>query len=451
MSARSTPRVGDPPRLGQLDIQSHRFDNGLLLACVEQRNLPIVDVEVVVRAGAALDQPRQAGRAMMVAEMLDEGTHTRDVMQIADAIDFLGAHLSISAGWDTTVLGLHVLSPRLPDALDILVDVLTNPAFPVSEYERKKRERLTALLQDQDEARIAANKALARGVFGTQHPYGMPTSGTYTSIEAQTLADVRAFYDAHFKPADTFIVVVGDVSFPAMVAELGARFAHWQGTTSDEVVLPPNPNGHPTRILLVDKPRAAQAEIRVGHTAPPRDTPDYFPLVVLNTMLGGAFTSRLNLELRERMGVTYGASSKFGWRKRGGIFWAASAVDSHAAAESVGVVLAEMEKLRSAPVDPVEMERAARFIAYGLPRSFESTEDVAAHVREQILHGFPLDYWQKYVEQILAVTPAQVQDVAARHLHPAHAVGVVVADRSDVESKLEQLELGEVIITEVEA
>lgn len=449
MTTRAIPLVGDPPRLGSLEIQTHRYANGLTLACVEQRNLPIVDVEIVIRAGAAWDDPLRAGRAVMVAEMLDEGTASRDVMQIAEAIDYLGAHLHLNAGWDTTIASLHVLSSRLIPALDVMLDVLLNPSFPASEYARKIRERLTGLLQERDEARAAANKALARAVFGAVHPYGAPISGTYQTIESLKLSDVADFYHKHFRPANTFVVVVGDVSFTDLVKEFGHRFDGWSGDAPALPALPASPVGD-ARLLLVDKPRAAQAEIRVGHSGPPRGTPDYFPLVVLNTMLGGSFTSRLNLRLREEMGVTYGAGSKFGWRKQGGIFWASSAVDSDAAAASVAVMLEEMVRLRDEPVNAAEMERAARYVAFGLPRSFESTEDVAAHVREQLLHGLPVDYWPSYVEHILSVTPADVQRAAARHLHPEHAVGVVVADRNGVEKALNQLALGEVLITEVE-
>jgi zinc protease len=450
VTGRALPQVGDPPRLGKLDLRTHQFENGFMLACVERRDLPIVDVEILVRAGAALDEPVVAGRAVMVAEMLDEGTDSRDVMQIADAIDYLGAHLSVSAGWDSTILSLHVLSERLSDALDVMADVLLSPSFPAAEFERKKRERLTALVQDQDEARVAANKALARGVFGAHHPYGVSLGGTYAAIEALTLADVREFYQTYFLPSNAYAVIVGDVDFNAMVADFEARLGSWRGSGARGATLPSDRVIERTRILLVDKPHAAQAEIRVGHTGPSRSTTDYFPLVVMNTMLGGAFTSRLNLRLREEMGVTYGASSKFGWRTSGGIFWAASAVDTDAAAESVRVMLHEMRRLRDEPIDATEMERAARYIAYGLPRSFETTEDIAAHVREQILHGFPANYWQTYVERILAVTTGQVAEVAARHLHPDRAVCVVVADRSAVELSLTELGVGEVIITEVE-
>lgn len=451
MSVRDVPATGAPPRLRALPIQTHRFSNGLLLAVVEQRHLPIVDIEIVVRAGAALDGARHAGRAVMLAEMLDEGTTTRSVMQIADEIDFLGAHLDISAGWDTTLLALHVMSGRLPAALDIMADVLLNPAFPPEEFERKQRERLTTLLQEQDEARIIANKALARGVFGAQHPYGVPLGGTYAAVEAMTLAAVRECYQSYFAPGNAFAVVVGDVDFAEIVAAFEARFAAWPPATAATAAIPAPANSESKRVLLVDKPRAAQAEIRAGHPGPPRTTPDYFPLVVLNTMLGGAFTSRLNLRLREEMGVTYGASSKFGWRAQGGLFWASSAVDTDAAAESLAVVLSEMRRLRDEPIDEDELRRAAHYIAYGLPRAFESTEDIAAHVREQILHGFAIDYWPSYVDRMLAVTAEQVRQAAARHLQPERAVGVIVANRRAVEARLHELDLGDIIITEIEA
>ena len=451
MNDRTLPVTHEPPRLGQLQIQTQKLSNGLLVACVEQRHLPIVDIELVVRAGAALDGPRNAGRAVMVAEMLDEGTLTRDVMQIAEEVDYLGAHLSTSAGWDTTLLGLHVLTSRLHEAMDIMADVLLAPSFPADEFERKKRERLTSIQQDRDEARVLANKAMARGIFGPDHPYGYPTGGTYASIEALTLADVRAFYEAHYKPDNAYVVIVGDIAFADAVSLIEDKLGSWQGHSATRPPHVETPAQDATRILLVDKPRAAQAEIRVGHIGPARATADYFPLVVMNTMLGGSFTSRLNLKLREEMGVTYGASSKFGWRTRGGLFWAASAVDSEAAAASVAVMIDEMRRMREEPVDIVEMERAAQYIAYGLPRAFETTEDIAAHIREQLLHGFPPEYWPRYVDRVLAVTPAEVRDVAARHLHPDRAVAVVVADRTAVEADLRATGLGDVIITDVEA
>jgi zinc protease len=451
MTERTAPTTGQPPRLTAPRIQTHKLANGLTVACVEQRHLPIVDIELVVRAGAVFDEPRFAGRAMMAAEMLDEGTATRSVMQIAEEVDYLGAHLSTSAGWDTTLIALHVLSSRLHEAFDVMAEIVLAPTFPVEEFGRKKRERLTTILQDRDEPRVLANKALARGVFGVEHAYGQPTGGTYASISALTLDDVKAFYEAQYHPENAYVVVVGDIAFAEAVRLIEDKLGGWRNGRASEAIFVEPVMQATNRLLLVDKPRSAQAEIRVGHVGPSRRTADYFPLVVMNTMLGGSFTSRLNLKLREEMGVTYGASSKFGWRTRSGLFWAGAAVDSEAAAASVAVVFEEMRRMREEVTDAVEMERAAQYIAYGLPRAFETTEDIAAHVREQLLHGFSDDYWSKYVEEVLAVTPAQVREVAVRHLQPDRATAVVVADRETVEAELQQLGLGEVIIADVEA
>ncbi|HET9439062.1 MAG TPA: pitrilysin family protein [Longimicrobiales bacterium] len=450
MTSRATPAVGAPPRLLPLDVRTHTFSNGLLLACVAEHRVPSVDIEIVVRAGAALDDPPHAGRAAMVAEMLDEGTTSRTVLQIADEIDFLGAHLAISAGWDSTVIGLHVTSERLTPALEVMADVILHPSFPPAEFERKKREKLSALLQERAEARLVANKVLMQGVFGAEHPYGAPVGGTTASVTALQLADVRAFYQAHFQPANTFAVVVGAVNFTALALQLEELFGAWRGHRIARRPMPPAPAVETARVLLVDKPGAAQAEIRIGHGAPGRDTEDYFSLLVLNTMLGGSFTSRLNLRLREQMAVTYGASSKFNLRVHGGMFWAGSAVDSDAAADSVAVVLHEMKRLRAEPIDVAEMRRAGQYLAYGLPRHFETTEDIAAHLREQLLYGLSDDYWWRFVDRILAVTPAEVSAAAARHLQPEHAVAAIVADRNVIADDLQNRDLGAVILTEIQ-
>lgn len=447
MMVRTAPSVGAPPRLPPLDIRRHTFSNGLVLAVVENPHTRVVDVEFVVRAGASLDAPQQAGRAAMTAEMIDEGTTTRTALQIADEIDYLGAELRTSTGWDSTVVGLHVSSERLQPALEILADVLLRPTFPQEEFERKQREKLTELLQDRDEARVVANKTLMRGIFGAEHPYGTPAGGTLQSVQALTIDAVREFYRTWYVPANCFMVVAGDVQFATLVHQLEQQFGGWQGAVPVAPSLPVPPPVPATHVRLVHKANAPQAEIRVGHPAPPRSTSDYFALVVLNTMLGGSFTSRLNLRLREEMAVTYGASSRFQLRMHGGVFWASSAVDADAAAESVAVMLREMHRLQVEPLDVAEMQRAAQYVAYGWPRHFETTEDIAAHVREQLLYDLPDGYWSLFVDRILAVTPDQLVAAAARHLQPGRAVAVVVADRQ-VASALREQNIGDVVLTE---
>jgi zinc protease len=420
----------------------------LQIVVVERRDLPMVDVEIVITSGAELDLPVHAGRTSMTAEMIDEGTPTRAALDIAEQLDYLGAQLDVQPGWDTTAVSLQVLSPRLDPALDILADILLNATFPEAEFRRKQMEHLTSLLQERDEPHLLAGKALAASLFGPAHPYGAPIGGTHEAIERLTCAEVVARYSAQFRPASTFLIVVGDVDTTAIVAAIDARLGSWSGT-APVVAVPQATTGGSRRILVVDKPNAAQAELRVGHAAPPRDTADYFSLKVLNTVLGGSFTSRLNTILRERMGVTYGASSRFLLRRNGGLFTAGGAVDAPAAARSAQVIVEEMRRLMSERVPRAELQRAQSYLALGMPRSFETTEDIAAHLREQLLYGLPDDYWQTYVDRILAVTADDIMDAAARHLQPDGCVIAVVAEQQAVRNALEQTSLGDVVPTTV--
>ncbi len=449
MTTRTPPVPGPPPRLRALARRKHVLPNGLEIVVVEDHATALVEVEVVIRAGASWDTPEVAGRAAMVAEMLDEGTETRSVLQIADEIDYLGAQLGINTGWDSTLAGLHVAAERLAPALDILADIVLHPTFPAAEFARKQREKLNALMQERSEARLLANKALMRGIFGDAHPYGMPVGGTFASVEALTTEPIKAFYQRCYTPANAFIVIVGAVEFDDAIRQMEQHFGAWRG----DVVLPPTFPAERAwegrEVLLVDKPRAPQAEIRVGHSAPMRSTPDYFPLLVLNTMLGGSFTSRLNLRLREEMGVTYGAGSKFNLRLQGGLFWAGSAVDSNAAAESVAVVFDEMRRLQQEPIDATEMQRAAQYVAFGLPQQFEAVQDIAGHLREQLLYRLDDDYWERFVDRVLTVQLDEVRDVAARHLQPERAIAVVVADAESVAPDLNNRVLGKVIKVDV--
>lgn len=447
--SRPLPQIGAPRRLVPAPLRTHTFANGMTVTVVERRGLPIVEVEFIVTGGAERDEPALAGHTSMMAEMADEGTRSRSALDIAEEIDHLGAHFHIAPGWHATTASLHVLSHRLDPALDIAADVVINATFPPDEYRRKQDERLNALMQDADEAALVASKALAKGVFGDAHPFGVPMDGTYESVTKLTVADIMRLYRERFAAANTHVLVVGDVAADEMFAKIEQRFAAWNGMRAPEV--PPAPAGRALarRILLVDKPGAAQAELRIGHAGPARSTPDYFALLVMNTVLGGSFTARLNTILREQMGVTYGASSRFRMRKNGGLFVAGAAVLTEAAARSAQVVVEEMDRMTAELVPAAELLRAQSYLALGLPRSFETTEDIAAHVRDQLIYGLPADYWQTYVDHVFAVTAGDIMDVAARHLHADACTIVVVADQGDVHVALEQTGLGEVLPTSV--
>ncbi len=448
--SRPLPAIGSARRLAPLRAQAGALANGLRVVTVERRGLPIVDIEIVITSGAAIDAPAQSGRMSMVAELLDEGTRTRDALQIAEQLDYLGGHFEVQASWDAISISLQIIRDRLEPALDIVCDVVLNAVFPGQELARKAAERIGFLKQEQDEAALLAGKALAAAVFAGGHPYMRPLAGTIASIGALTRDDIASVYHRHFTPGNAFVVAVGDVGTDAIVAMLEQRLATWKGDAQPPLATLVAPASTQRHVLLVEKPGAAQAELRVGHAGPARATADYFPLVVMNTMLGGAFTSRLNTVLRERMGVTYGASSRFIFRRQGGIFTVGSAVFTEAAARSAQVVVAELERMASELVPAAELRRAQNYIALGLPRDFESTDDIAAHLREQILHDLPVDYWESYVDRVFAVSAADVAAVAARHLQPGRCTIVVVADGS-VAGALEEAGLGALQRTNVEA
>ena len=447
---RVLPVLGAPPRLPPLRVAASRLANGIPLHSVERRELPLVDVEFILPRGAEHDAGNVAGRFSLMAEMLDEGTATRDALQIAEQLDYLGAHLDVQAGWDTTTASLHVLSHRLPEALDIMCDVLLRPAFDAREFQRKQTERIDALYQDEDDAAIVAAKALARGVFGAAHPYGTSLHGTVAGISTLTAAALRQTYGTLKQDVQPVVIVVGDIDASQMTTLLQERLGEWSGGRPNPGATIEQPASQPRRVLLVDKPGAAQAELRAGHAGPPRLTSDYFALTVMNTILGGAFTSRLNTILRERMGVTYGASSHFRLRRNGGLFSAGSAVFTESAARSAQVVVEEMIRMVEESVPADELRRAQSYLALGLPRQFETNEEVATHVREQVLYDLPADYWQTYMDHVFSVTADDVRNAAARHLHPDETAIVVVADAKQVRGALAATGLGDVIETTVE-
>lgn len=446
---RPVPALGPAPALPGVGMVERQLENGLRIAVVERRGVHMVDVELIMRPGAESDSAELAGRTSLMMEMLDEGTPSRSAVEIAEQIDYLGAHLGLQPGWDANSVVLHVLGTRLDAAFQIFSDVVLNASFPDHEFAKKRKERLTALQQECDEAATLAAKAMLKGVFGA-HPYGSPLGGTYECVQVLTNDSVRRRYHESAAAADALFLIVGDIDAEHAFQVAAQEFSSWNAGAQGGGVPAPPMSEESTRVLLVHKPGAAQAELRVGHAGPCRNTPDYFALVVANTLLGGSFTSRLNTILREKMGVTYGASSRFRFRRAGGIFSAGGAVSTESVARSAQVVIEEMERMQEDTVGLSELHRAQNYLTRGLPGSFETTEDVAAHVREQLLYGLGHDYWQKYVERVAGVTPAAVRDAAIRHFRPKNCTITVVADENEVRVPLERAALGEVIPTTVQ-
>ncbi|MGH7463639.1 MAG: M16 family metallopeptidase [Longimicrobiales bacterium] len=449
MSARARPPVLPPPPSPQLPpVHRHRLANGLDVHLVERRELPVIDARLVIRGGAYGDVPERAGRAYMVGDLLDQGTTTRSALDIAHQAELLGASLETRASWDAFAAALHVLTPRIEPALELLADVVLRADFPPPEIERRTCERLAAILQERDEARTVATQAFSRHAYGAAHPFAAPLGGTRESIEVLQRADLTGLYKARFSPVNAFLVLVGDITARAALPMLDRLFAAWSAPAVEPApafeVLPQTT----TAVHIVDRPAAPQSELRIGLPGPRRDTEDYFALLVANTILGGAFTSRLNMRLREEKGYTYGAGSSFALRAGGGPFMASTAVATAATADAVDVIVTEIARMADEAVPVAELERAKSYIVLGLPRTFETTGDIAEHVSEVALFGLAADYYDTYAAHVRAVSASDVRAASARWLKRDRLTIAIAGDGSSVMGDMDSLKIGAVHVDE---
>lgn len=408
---------------------------------VQHRELPVVTMNLVLKTGAAGDAPERAGLASLTAEMLDEGTKTRSALDVSNQLAAIGARLGTGAGWDSSAAQLITLTKHLDRALEIYADVITNPAFPQNELKRLRDTRLAALKQRRDNANQVAEVVYASLLYGRQHPYGHPLIGDEASLGGIAEGDVSRFYQTYYRPNNAALVVVGDVQPDALVKKLEQTFAGWKQADVPAVNIAQPPARDRAAIYLVDKPGAAQSVIAMGQVGVERSTPDYFPLLVMNTLLGGQFTSRINMNLREDKAYTYGARTSFDYRRSAGPFIATAGVETAVTKESVVEFLKELRGIRGdAPVQEAELEFSKQAIIRGFPRGFETPEQIAGRLTEIVLYGLPDDYFNNYIERVRAVSVADVSRVAGRYLDPSKMAILVVGDREIVEPALRTLE-----------
>jgi len=446
------PTLPPPPRLTLPPVAQRRLANGLELLVVEHHELPVVDLSLIVRSGYEADPLTHAGLASLTSTLLDEGTRTRTALEIADQQAFLGVRLETSAAWDMSTVSLHAPTAQLDSALALFADVVLNPTFPQAEIERLRAERLTVLTQMRDRPPAIADQAFASVVFGSSHAYGRPTLGTEASVKRITQADLRGYYDAHYRPNNASVIVVGDVRPDDVVRRIDALLGRWPSRRSPEASITRAPLGESsarrTTVYLIDKPGAPQSSVRIGTVGVARSSPDYFPLLVMNTVLGVPFTSRLNQNLRETHGYTYGAGSLFDMRREAGPFTARAEVVAAKTDSSLVEFMKELRAIRDT-VPQAELQKAKRYLQLQLPSLFETTGDIAYQLTSLTVYGLPLDFYNSYVQQIEQVSQADVQRVARKYINPDRLQIVVVGDRRQIEPGIRKLGLGEVEISDI--
>jgi zinc protease len=441
---RSTPPAPGPtPVLRVPPVVKRALSNGIPVWVVEVHEVPVVALSLVVRSGSSADPTGKFGVANFVAAMLDEGAGTRSALELADAVDYLGASLTTSSSFDASNVRLEVPVARLGDAVPIAADVALRPAFPQEELERIRQERLTALLQARDDPASIVAAAFPRLVYGANHRYGTPAVGMPETVKGFSVDDLKSFHTAHYRPDNSALIVVGDITTDELMPQLESAFGAWKNPPGPKptVTLPPAPQLKTRRVFLIDKPGAAQSQIRIGWIGVARSTPDYFAIDVMNTILGGSFTSRLNQNLREEHGYSYGARSGFDMRLSAGPFLAAAGVQTDKTAEALKEFFIELDGMRK-PIPVDELNKAKSYVALGFLSEFETTADISRHLEEVLIYNLPDDYFASYIPRVQAVTAIEVQSVAERYIQPDKMAVVVVGDLKTIEAPIKALNLG---------
>ena len=416
--------------------------NDLQVATAQMKRLPLVTVVALVDAGAARDSAGEEGNASLTAHALGEGTLMLDGASLVERFEALGTGLDTSSDWDSATVRLTVTPARLETAVALLGEVLTAPAFAEHEVKRLKAERLADLLQQQTEPRSLADDKFDEFLYAPGTRYAIPQAGSPASVATLDARRARMFHQQHYRPAGTTLIFVGDVTGDHAVNLTARALGAWNGTTLPIVAAGDHVHVLTRRVHVVHKNDAPQSELRVGHRGVSRSHPDYFPIVVMNALLGGLFSSRINLNLRERKAYTYGAHSAFAWRRGSGPFVVSAAVKTEVTEAAVREIVHEIELLREQTVELAELSLATAFLDGVFPIRYETTNAVAEAIANATVHGLGDDYYTHYREHVRAVTAADVRQAAETHLHPAELLVLAVGDANAISEPLENLGFG---------
>jgi predicted Zn-dependent peptidase len=443
-----------PPAPGALrpfhfpPVQRATLSSGLQVLLAENHTFPLATLDLVLPAGGLSEPEGKGGVSSLTSGLLESGAGARDAAEVAERVDELGLVLENGNSWDTTLVGFTGLNTRLDAGMEVLADLAIRPTFPADEVERIRNERLAGLTQRRNDPGALADELVTHFIFPDAHPFSRRMGGLACTLAILAREDVTAFHDAHYRPGGAWLCAAGDLTLDEVVRLAERHFAGWTGS----VPAPAEPQAtnrlQQTTILLADRPGSVQSEVRVGHIGVPRNHPDYFAITVLNAILGGTFSSRLNLNLREKLGYTYGASSSFGMRRAPGTFHVSSAIQSEPTPHAVSEILRDMREVQQDLVPREDLENAQNYLAGVFPLGLQTTDGLSGKLSTLAVYGLPDDYFGHYRERLLAVTREEVREAARTHLMPDRAAIVIVGDAGALRPGLEALNAGPVQIVD---
>jgi zinc protease len=443
---RKTVPVAGPTPVFHLPVpQMFELANGMKVYYVHDTSLPILSASVAIRAGSENNPVDKGGVATLTAQVLGEATTTRDLTRLAEDQERIGIRIGVQAQMDSAAAGITVLTNHLNDGMDLLADVVQHPAFSEADVDRLRKQRLVSFAQEGDSVNALAGRVGPLLVFG-DHPYGASPTGTTASVQKLTRDDLVAFYKSHYGPRDSALVLVGDVTEAEAHKIAEKSFGDWATTASSSVTIPPIPEMQKTHVVIVDKPGAPQSALTMLAIGVPEGSPDAPTLRVMNYTLGGSFASRINMNLREEHGYTYGANSGFRSYREGGTFVASSLVRTDVTGPAAKEMMHEIKNFPSSPPTDAELKMAKDASIQSIPGQFETGGATASAMHTIFIDNRPLDYFSTLPAKYEAITSADVARVANQYIHPDNMVILVVGDRAKIEPQLKDEKLGPIEI-----
>ncbi len=420
-------------------IERFTLPNGLPVCFSRTGGLPVTTITLLLPGGALRESPADAGVATLTGSLLESGTDQLAGPEISERLEGLGVRLQVGTSWEVSHVEFTTLTSMVGPAVDLVGSLVQSPSFPQEEVARLRNQQVAGILQRRAEPRGFANELASRFIFSPDSPFSRPLGGLFGTVGELTRDDVKAYHDTYFSSAGAALVVAGNIDLEQVREQVAAVFGSWRGEALPPLEVTVRPRSTSLEAVIVDRPGAVQSEIRIGHLGVPRNIPDYFPITVMNTILGGAFSSRLNLNLREKHGFTYGVRSNFVMRRRPGPFLVSTAVQTEVTGPAIREILNELTRIRETEVRTDELEDARQYVAGTFPLPLQTTDGVAARLSELIIYDLPDSYLEDFAERTLSVSSADVLSAARQYLDPDSATILVLGDAARVRTQLEEL------------